>query len=87
MTVATVGYYQMSPAQEDDFFGMGEIFSLVELNYWNANQHMDDSGSEKPFVPAGFEEVSEGEYAHDFATIEEAKAALEAAGWVEKKMF
>jgi len=82
MTVATVGYYQLD--QSDGV----EAFALVELNFYNANPGMmDDSGSEKPFVPNRFYELCESIYEHDFDTVEEAKAALEAAGWVEKKMF
>ena len=81
MTVATVGYYQFD--QSDGV----EAFALVELNFYNANQHMDDSGSEEPFVPTGFYALTDAVYEHDFDTVEEAKAALEAAGWVEKQMF
>lgn len=82
MTVATVGYYQLDQAD-----GM-DAFALVELNFYNANHGMmDDSGSEEPFVPNGFYALTDAVYEHDFATTEEAKAALEAAGWVEKQMF
>ncbi len=82
MTVATVGYYQL-----DQSDGM-EAFALVELNFYNANPgFLDDSGNEEPFVPSGFYAMAEGIYEHEFDTVEEAKAALEAAGWVEKQMF
>lgn len=82
MTAATVGYYQL-----DQSDGM-EAFTLVELNFYNANPGMmDDSGSEEPFVPTGFYALTAAVYEHDFATTADAKAALEAAGWVEKKMF
>ena len=78
MTTPVVGYYQ---------FEMEHV-ALVEMNFWLANPGlMDDSGSERPFVPDGFYELSEGIYEHTFDTLGEAKRALEVAGWVEKDMF
>lgn len=81
MTTAVVGYYQLDQSEGHD------AFTLVLKEFWDANQSMDDSGSEEEFVPEGFYALCEGVYEHDLGGTDVARQALEAAGWVEKNMF
>ena len=77
MTVPTIGYYHLDQTN-------GDLFGIVTVDFWNAHQGLDYEGSEEDLVPPGFYAVAEAIYEHEFGTTQEAKDALEKAGFVEK---
>lgn len=74
-----VGYYQF----DDENWGV----ALVTKDFWEANGYLCDSGSEEPFVPDGFFQLSDSYYEHEFDDMDAAKKVLESAGWVEKQIL
>jgi hypothetical protein len=74
-----VGYFEF----DEDNFGV----ALVTKDFWEANGHLCDSGSEEEFVPEGFFQLSDAYYEHEFDDVDAAKKALTDAGWVEKQIL
>lgn len=74
-----VGYYQF----DDEEFSV----AMVLKEFWEEHGCMGDSGDEEGFVPEGFFELASATYEHTYSGTQEAKDILNAAGWVEKRMF
>lgn len=74
----TIGYFQVDDWQ----------FAIVEKSFWDQNQCLNADDTDPFFennLPDGFYELSESIYEYD-GEIEEAKAALIAAGFEEKAL-
>ena len=80
MTVPTIRKYQLHKTN-------GELFGIDTVDLCNAHQGLDYEGSEEDLVPPGFYSVAEAIYEHEFGTAQEAKDALEQAGFVEKVLM
>ena len=73
-----VGYFQFD---EDEY-----SIAMVTKAYWDKHGNLDSNGIDNNLIPPGFFALDETVYESDMDT-EDAKAALRAAGWVEKMMF
>lgn len=77
-----VGYFQIG---NDPV--MGDYIIAVLKSFWDANGHLDDQSSEQAFLPPGLSEVAAATYEHTYPTIQDARAALISAGFIEKTLF
>ena len=64
----------------------GPLFIVTSQKFFDKNQCLDDSGKEEKHVPEGFYRLAESVYEY-VGKLEDGKAALLAAGHVEKNML
>ena len=71
-------YYQV----DDEGFSI----AIVSKTFWDKNGCLDDQGIPDDVMPPGFYELSESIFEYE-GDPDDAKNALNEAGFVEKKMF
>ena len=74
-----VGYYQFDEHEASVMLALQRV--------WDEDEMIQSDHSEAPYVPANFYRMADACYEHTYQNPQDARDALEKAGWVEQQLF